>query len=187
SWRPPYDPAPVYRGHRLEKNVAWRPATMMAPMRQHASTSPGSDIWVIGLIYASTVFNFGLSFAYAHVLTVTSTMVSAIQLLITDQSALIIVLRGRPRLPLVFPVLVCAFLALCLIAGITADSDDIKTIYDVVMVCIFIALGTTVARLNVSLIHGLMALCLAVAFFEFFFPSIYTELVNPLSYFTNTR
>ena len=75
---------------------------------------------------------------------------------------------------------VVAFIMLCAISGFAAGASDLKTIYDVVLLCTFIALGSTVGRMPLRVLNWMLALSAAVAVFEYFAPAIYTQLVDPL-------
>lgn len=146
-----------------------------------------SDAPVFWLVAAGVSFNFFLAIANAHVLSVSGTHVQIVQLAITGAALLLTFLRGGPKVPFAFPALVVAFIMLCAISGFAAGASDLKTIYDVVLLCTFIALGSTVGRMPLRVLNWMLALSAAVAVFEYFAPAIYTQLVDPLGYFANTR
>lgn len=154
----------------------------------HAQAVPRqSDAPVFWLVAAGISFNFFLSIANAHVLSVSGTHVQIVQLAITGAALLLTFLRGGPAVPFAFPALIVAFVVLSGISAFTAGASDIKTIYDVVLLCTFIALGSTVGRLPLRLLNWLLAFSAGVALFEYFAPAAYTQLVDPLGYFANTR
>ena len=155
----------------------------------HSHTVPRqSDAPVFWLVAAGVSFNFFLSIANAHVLSVSGTHVQIVQLAITGAALLLTFLRGGPTVPFAFPALVVAFIVLSGISAFAAGgAGDIKTTYDVVLLCTFIALGSTVGRMPLRVLNWILAFSAVVAVFEYFMPTAYTQLVDPLDYFANTR
>lgn len=146
-----------------------------------------SDAPIFWLVAAGVGFNFVLAIANAHVLSISGTHVQIVQLAITAAALLLTFLRGGPAVPFAFPALVVAFVVLSAISAFAAGASDIKTIYDVVLLCTFIALGSTVGRLPLRVLNWMLLLSAAVAAFEYLMPAAYTQLVDPLGYFSSTR
>jgi len=146
-----------------------------------------SDMPALWLVVIATSFNFMLSFANARGIGVSGTHVQIVQLAVTGLALAMTLLRGGPAVPLAFPILIALFLFLCGVAGFAAGSSDIKTIYDVLLLCTFIALGSTLRRVPLRFLNLVLGLAAVVALFEYFFATAYTQLVDPLGYFGNTR
>lgn len=156
-------------------------------MQRRTPESGLLDKAVYLLVAFAMLFNPLLSLVNAHVTGISGTIVTGIQLAITFAAIGLIVLRGGPRVSIAFPALFFAFLLLCLIAGALAGSTDLKTIYDVALLCIFIALGSTLRIVPTGFLKWLLAISLAVAIFEFVAPDLYVMIFDPLGYSSNTR
>lgn len=150
------------------------------------ASRPG-DAASMWLIAGAMSFNFVLSMVNAHGFGISSIHVQIVQLAITGLGLLLVVARGGPDTPLAFPLLVVAFLVFSGISMLATGSFDFKTIYDVLLLATFIALGSTLWQLPVRYLNWLLGLAAIVAGFEYFLPDLYTRLVDPLSYFANTR
>jgi len=139
------------------------------------------------LIVGCIAFNFLLSVINANVTAVNTSEVQLVQLALTGAAVLLVLLRRGPNVPLRFGVLIATYCFGYAIASFVAGAFDYKNLYDVLMLCSFICLGSTMRHLSPRFVDRLLLLAVAAAAFEYFLPGLYAQIVNPQSYLINTR
>lgn len=86
-----------------------------------------------------------------------------------------------------FILLLMALMFIFCCATIVNQSFNAKFIYDLFLIPIFIVFGSSLKRFNMRVIFIITSLAFLVALIELFVPQVYTIIVNPLKYYTNTR
>lgn len=139
------------------------------------------------LIVGCVTFNFLLSVINANVTAVNTSEVQIVQLALTGAAVVLTLLRGGPNVPLRFGALIVAYCFGYAIAGFVAGVFDYKNLYDVLLLCSFIGLGSTMGHMSPRFVDRLLLLAIVAAAFEYFLPDLYAQVVNPQSYLSNTR
>ena len=132
-------------------------------------------------------FNFLLPVVNANVMAVSTSQVQLVQLVLTAAAVVLTLMRGGPDVPLRFPLLIVTFGFGYAIASFIGGAFDYKNLYDVLMLCSFIALGSTMRDQSPRFADRLLLLALITAAFEYFLPGLYAQVVDPQSYLANTR
>ena len=162
------------------------PASHSARQPQTPPQEAFQDRLALLVIWAAVTFNAGLALVNAHIFSMTTAHVQVVQLAITAAAVGLGLARGLRTSPLL-ALAIAVFLYCCGVSVITTGSFDAKTIYDVLMVAAFVALGSTMRRVPAGFVHALMLVAALVAAFEFMLPALYTLVFDPLAYFGNTR
>lgn len=141
---------------------------------------------VFVFLLACIGFNFALAMVNAATGLVNSTQVIVVQLILTAIAAIFVVTR-RAKMPLAMvwgiAITFCSYVTVCMYRG----EPDLKSLYEMVTAPIFFLLGTTLTRFPLGPYRKLFYVVIAFAIFELLLPSAYAGLVNPLSYYRNTR
>lgn len=145
-----------------------------------------ADFFPLALVTFCAVMNFGLALINNLVASVQEIHVIAVQLLATLSAAALIVLR-RPRISPDQAILFVLLLICIVISTIYTGKTDVKILYDLSVVPIFVVLGSTVKKIPRRLMHAILILVLLTTVFEAMAPDLYSKIVNPLKYYANTR
>lgn len=138
-------------------------------------------------IIAACIFqNFFLSIANRHLFPMNSSIVTLVQLIITAMAAGVVIIR-RPRLNTGFFVSLAIVIIISFIGSIYRGSINVKFIYDIILIPIFIALGSSIYVFRAKIIYIIFAIVVAIGLFEGFFVNTYVEIVDQGNYYANTR
>ncbi len=152
-----------------------------------ASNKKGNgDLAVSCVLVISILQNFILSFANNHFFSLNQSSVIIMQLLINILVFIIILAKVRSgNFPLIGHVYL--FGIILLVSALYTQSINFRYIYDSMTIPFFILLGRVDRAFNAQLWKKIFYLIIAVAIFELFFPTFYTNILNPGSYYYNTR
>jgi hypothetical protein len=137
------------------------------------------------LLCAAMFFNSALAFLHARGLPVSNVIVTVCQFGITAL-AVPAAFSSRARLPQL-AIIALAFMVLSLILTNLLNPFDAKTIYDILLIPIYMALGMSAALVKPRWMHVLLGFVLASALLELFNASLYNFLLQPLEYLSATR
>jgi hypothetical protein len=161
-------------------------AARAAPPASSRGADPANATLAVAIIAACALQNFVLAIVSANVAPVNEQAVTVIQLALTLAALGIGVLRtaglGRG-----FYWAIYAFVCLYGIGVWRHGDADLRFLYDVSVVPIFILLGSSLPRFPLKAAMALLAVVAAVTIFELLFPDLYVQVVNPLGYFLDTR
>lgn len=152
------------------------------PALIHKSSKP----WFCFVILCSSIFlNFILSVAHARGVPVSNGSVTAIQMIVT-LSAVPALFSPNARF-LDYGYFAFGFIFIAAISTNLLNPFNPKTIYDVLIIPIYIGLGMSASSIKSKWMHGLLIFVLASALLEMLLPSLYQWLVDPLGYLSATR
>lgn len=137
------------------------------------------------LLCVSMFVNLILAFLHARGLPASTTLVTAVQALVTA-CALPAFLSSRVRLTATTVVALSFIVGLALMTNILNPFNP-KTIYDTVLIPIYIALGISASKIRPKWMNYLLLFVLLTVLIEILFPSLYTNLFDPAGYFASTR
>lgn len=138
-------------------------------------------------IIAACIFqNFFLSIANRHLFPMNSSIVTLVQLIITVIAAGVVIIR-RPRLNAGFFVSLAIVIIIAFIGSIYRGSVNVKFIYDIILIPIFIALGSSIYVFRGKIMYIIFAIVVAIGFFEGLFVDTYVGIVDQGNYYANTR
>lgn len=144
------------------------------------------DFLPLALLAFCTVMNFGLAIVNNLVTNIQEIHVVAVQLFVTLCAAALVVLR-RPRLTADQVILFVMLVSCIVISTIYHGYTDVKILYDMSVIPLFVVLGSTIRRIPRWYMHMLFVIVLTTVTFETAMPDVYAKIVNPLSYYANTR
>ncbi|PST27148.1 hypothetical protein C7U60_02350 [Mesorhizobium plurifarium] len=145
-----------------------------------------SDFLPLALVAFCMVMNFALALLNSLVASVQEIHVVVLQLFMTLCAAGLLVLR-RPRVT-TDQAMLFIMLAICVFAStVYHRSTDLKTLYDMSVIPLFVVLGSTIRKIPRWFVHALFVAVLATTLVEALAPDLYARVVNPLKYYANTR
>ncbi|TCU14124.1 hypothetical protein [Rhizobium sullae] len=144
------------------------------------------DLLPLALVAFCTVMNFGLALVNNLVTNIQEVHVVAVQLIVTLCAAALVVLR-RPRLTADQVILLVMLVSCVVISTIYHGRTDVKILYDMSVIPLFVVLGSTIRRVPRWCMHMLFIIVLITVAFETVMPDAYAKIVNPLRYYANTR
>ena len=156
--------------------------------------NPG-DCVVYAIAAACLSMNFVLAIINNIVASVPSSAVIGTQALLTLAAIFAAVYRGiRVRSEFVIFIAICGLFLMAssiyrhqIGPAILLGDFDPKVVYDLLLIPIFIALGSTIRRFSTWFLHAIFALTFVVSVAEIALPDSFAATVNPLSYYVNTR
>lgn len=166
-------------------------APVMSP-DQDIAASPDApafnahDVLRVGLVWAALLMNFALALVNANFTMMSTTIVLASQLALTAAAALVIAL-DPPKVSPAFVVALLAVLLGYLLAGLFHQELDPRSLYNVLVIPIFMLLGMTLKQLRAWMINIPMAVVTVVALADGLLRDQFAAVVNPLSYYRLTR
>ncbi|MBY8829919.1 hypothetical protein [Hephaestia mangrovi] len=129
--------------------------------------------------------NLALAFLHARGLPASTRLVIVAQVIVT---ALALPAFTSPRAKLERQtVMALCLIALSLVGTNIANPFNPKTIYDTLLIPIYIILGMAAGSVRTKWMHGLLLFVLATTLMEAFFPALYVRLFDPAAYFSATR
>jgi hypothetical protein len=141
--------------------------------------------WCFVLLCLSMFVNLILAFLRARGLPVSAGTVMAVQALLTALAVpAFLSPRVRFRGSALFALSFIAFSALVMNF---LNPFNIKTMYDSLLIPIYIALGMSAAYLRPKWMNYLLLFVLLIVLMEIFLPSMYLSLFDPAGYFSGTR
>ena len=148
---------------------------------------PSPEVLAATIVCAAVVFNLGLAFLNAHLLGVTRGHVILVEIFIVG-AALTICMMSANQLMLPWATVFWLLATILLVSALVRQSFEPKHFRDILLIPIFIALGTSFAKGNIiRLFCFLQAVILAVAIFEALAPNAFGGIFNPASYYVRTR
>ncbi len=137
------------------------------------------------LLVLSMFVNLILAFLHARGAPMSSGIVMAVQALIT---ALAVPAFLSPRVRLRQTALFAlSFILFSAIVMNFLNPFNIKTIYDIVLIPIYIALGMSASYIRPKWMNYLLIFVFVIVLLEIFAPEIYVALFDPAGYFSSTR
>lgn len=139
------------------------------------------------VLAATVLFNPALAVVNANLVGLNGAIVAALQAGLVA-GALTLGIVGAQRLPVRW-LLVAAVLVICnLVLGLARDAFNPKYLGDVLTIPAFLCLGARLQRRDiVRLLVGLQLLIAAVGVWELLAPEAYAFVLDPRSYYINTR
>jgi hypothetical protein len=145
-----------------------------------------SRAWHCFIILCLSMFlNLILAVAHARGVPVTNGIVTALQMLVT-LVAVPAALSPQARLP-DYAYNALGFVLFSVVLTNLLNPFNPKTIYDIVLIPIYMGLGMSAVSVKPKWMHGLLIFVLASALLELLLPGIYQWLVDPLGYLSATR
>ncbi|MGH1587919.1 hypothetical protein ACRBEV_05620 [Methylobacterium phyllosphaerae] len=144
------------------------------------------DIAAYAVVLCCMSSSFVLALINNNLKALSPNIVTLVQLVLTVCPICLTIIR-RPSVDLIFVYAVYLVLLNLFISYAVRGEFEVKLLYDVMIVPIFISLGLTLDRLDIRFIHLSLAIVLAVAAFENLLRDVYINSVNPASFFFNTR
>jgi hypothetical protein len=135
---------------------------------------------------ACVAFNFVLALVNASVHKVSSGLVIGVQLALTIALGWQVVLR-RPKMSIAAGWALLLIVVSTLILGLTQGGINAQALYEAVSVPLFILAGGTIRAFPLRTLKRFFWFVLLIAAFEVLLPNVYMRVVNPLSYYRNTR
>lgn len=164
------------------------------PMTSHPDTSvphrrrriDRHDLLRISIVWAALIMNFFLALANNNGIGMNANIVLAVQLLLTIVA--IIVIAYEP--PLVGPSFIVSMAIIILgylVAGLFQQKLELKGLYEILIIPIFILLGLTLHQFGAWMINVPMAVTTLFALADGLLREQFAAVVNPLSYYRATR
>ncbi|MGE0652010.1 MAG: hypothetical protein AB7P12_09695 [Alphaproteobacteria bacterium] len=148
---------------------------------------PSHEFMAAATVYIAVIFNFVLAIINAHAFALSKTSIIVAEMLIVGM-AIAVCARALNRLMIPWLVVISALAILFIFITMGRQTLEAKYFRDVLLIPVFIMLGTTYAKGNISkLFIAMQATVLAVMIFEGFSPAMFGDLTNPQSYYINTR
>lgn len=144
------------------------------------------DALRVGLVWAALLMNFALALVNANVAPMNTTIVLAAQLALTAAAALVILL-DPPKVSPIFVIGLLVVLLGYLLTGLFHQKLDPRSLYNVLVIPIFMLLGMTLKQLRAWMINIPMMLVTLVALVDGLLRDRFSAIVNPLSYYRSTR
>jgi putative polymerase len=124
--------------------------------------------------------------AVNNVYSINAGIVTITQLIITAGAVAMLFFR-RQALNEEAAAAFVAIILLFVVAGFVSTKMNLRAIYDVFVIPVFMMLGLRVKKFPLSGIYILIAIVLVVALLDSIFPDTYIALFNPQKYYLNTR
>lgn len=137
------------------------------------------------ILCVSMFVNLILAFLHARGFPASTTIVTVSQALVTA-CALPAFLSPRVRLT-ASAVTALSFVAVMALMTNVINPFNPKTVYDSILIPIYIALGMSAASVRPRWMNYLLFFVLLTVIIEIFFPSLYVRLFDPAGYFSSTR
>ena len=148
---------------------------------------PSREFLAATAVFFAVTFNFLLAAFNINVMYLTRGDVILAEVLIVALS-LGVCIRSGHRLLIQWTIVAWLLAIIFITLSIFRGAIEAKYFRDILTVPLFIALGITYARGNIiKLFAVLQTVILTVMVFEGAFPVLFGEVVNPLSYYINTR
>lgn len=141
--------------------------------------------WMGLILISATFLNAALAFANNQIFPINASIASAAQLAVTTAAVAITLLR-YPRLPLRFWAALSCLGLLTLMVSFW-NNLNAKHFYDLLVIPCFIAFGTVVRCFPLKAFKIIFGAVSVITFLDVFAVGLYTALLDPLSYFRNTR
>lgn len=151
----------------------------------HAERSERLDLIAFLAVCAAVGMNALLAFINAHFYPITENIVMLVQILVTGLAGLLIVARP-PRLAMAF-ITALIMLFFLMLAASVFRGWNIKVVYDLFIIPIYMILGMTVSRFPIRAFNNLFWTIFGIAVFEATNRLLYTAIFNPLAYFRASR
>lgn len=170
-------------------SICYRPC--MVPYQDIAVPPEGGafdthDVFRVGVVWIALMMNFILALVNANVAAISPNIVLAVQLTVTAAAALVIV-NDPPKVGPAFIVSMLAVLLGYVLSGLFHQELDARSLYDVMVIPIFMLLGMTMHRFRSWMINVPMAVVTIVALADGLLRDQFAAIVNPLSYYRSTR
>jgi hypothetical protein len=137
------------------------------------------------ILCLSMFVNLILAFLHARGMPVSSGTIMAFQALITLAAVpAFFSRRVKFRQP---ALMALAFIVVSAIVMNLINPFNIKTIYDSVLIPIYIALGMSALYIRPRWMHYLLGFVVVITLIENFFPQVYVAIFDPAGYFSATR
>lgn len=171
-------------------NGTIRPRYWVDPSGRQATASlplPSREFVAALTVYTAVVFNFVLAIVNAHALDLNKTSIILAEMLIVG-AAIAICARSLNRLMMPWIVVITILAILFILMSMFRQSLEAKYFRDLLLIPIFVMLGTTFAKGNMTkLFVALQSTVLAVMIVEGFSPDLFGDIANPQKYYINTR
>ena len=153
---------------------------MISPEQHHRL-----DRLAIAVVGAAVLMNFFLAAVNTHIAKMSSTSVILIQLTLTAIALSLLLIR-HPRATATYYLLLSTLLWLALASTFFHEIYP-RFFYDILVIPIFTLLGSSVRNVDIKWLRRLVWIVLTIAAIEAIWPSVYIQLLNPLSYYISTR
>jgi len=171
-------------------NGTIRPRYWVDPSRRQAGAGlalPSREFLAAATVYTAVVFNFVLAVVNANLFDLNKTLIIVAEMSIVGVSILICA-RSLNRLMMPWIVVITILAIIFIILSLFRQSLEAKYFRDLLLIPIFIMLGTSYAKGNVvRLFIAIQATILAVMLFEGFASDLFGQIANPQRYYINTR
>jgi putative polymerase len=148
---------------------------------------PSREFLAAATVYIAVVFNLALAIVNANAFDLNKTLIIVAEMMIVGV-AIAICARSLNRLMIPWLVVISALAILFIIISMFRQTLEAKYFRDVLLILIFIMLGTTYAKGNiVKLFVFLQSTILGVMIFEGLSPELFGMVANPQRYYINTR
>jgi hypothetical protein len=137
------------------------------------------------ILCVAAFLNLALAFLHARGLPVSNGLVTAAQIIVT-MLALPAFLSSRAW-PTPITAFALGFILFCTICTNLINPFDPKTVYDSLIIPVYIALGACAGTVKPRWMHLLLVTVLAISLIEMLFPSLYLSLFDPVGYLSATR
>ena len=144
------------------------------------------DKTAILIVIAAILMNFILSILNNHILSMSRKSVEIVQLLLTACIP-IIFLQRRPKVNEKYYLICAVLFVFYIIAMVYKEQVSIHFLYKLFIIQLFLLLGASVKKIDIRYLKWLLYFIFIVALIEAIFPSLYSRLVNPFSYYVSTR
>ncbi len=140
---------------------------------------------VLLFIWICCSFNFLLAIINQNLAGVGTAVVEATQVVLVAFVVIFVIVRRPVQYSAFIYVTCCVFIS-SLACAIVRGFDP-RVVNDLVIIPIFILFGSCVPPVRRRFFNILLLLVLASVLFEYLMPESYKSVINPLSYFRNTR
>jgi putative polymerase len=138
------------------------------------------------VLCACILENALLAFVNNALVSIDARVVSSVQVVLTMAAVGLVLYRGRNVCRL-FVLGIVAFTFLVLLSAMYKGSLDVRFIYDVSLIPIFLLLGSTTQQQSASVLTRTLLIVFVVAIIEITLPRVYAGVLNPDKYFYFTR
>ena len=141
----------------------------------------------LALLFAAVTYNFPLAMLNAHGFVTGRNILIGVETLILGSALAVVAFNWRAAMTR-WLLMIAAFLALSLVLTLLRQGFDPKSLRDMLMLATFVMLGMLVSPPELRrFLVGMQALILGVMLIEVYFPAGYAALLDPRSYFINSR
>lgn len=144
------------------------------------------DLLRIGVVWAALGMNFLLAIINANAFPVNSTVVLIVQLMVTA-AAVVLILQDPPQTSPVFFIAILVVLLGYILSGLYHQKVDLRGLYDLLVIPIFILMGMTMRRFQSWMINIPVVAIVLTALVDGLLRDQFASFVNPLSYYRSTR